>query len=113
MLFKEEHGNLLKNPNYTHLYRVASTRIEPLQGDPWLSGLHVDRLPGVVPLVDDDVLVLLRGDVRLPRYVEAAGDRGNILDYGRGRTLRSVNLSDFISYVPGRVRNRKFEWLMI
>ena len=77
-----------------YLYRVASTRIESLQGDPWLSCLHVDRLTGVVPLVDDDVLVLLRGDVWLPRYVEAAGDWGNILDDRRRRTLRSVNSSD-------------------
>lgn len=58
-----------RNPSNSlteYLDSVASSGIEPLQGDSRFSSLHVDRLPGVVPLVDDDVLVLLRGDVRFP-----------------------------------------------
>ena len=99
-----------------HLDSVAGSRIESLQGDSGFSSLHVDRLAGVVPLVDDDVLVLLRGDVRFPRYIEAAGDRGNVFDDRRRGILKSVQsfcyVRETLSLLRAMLRTRWMEFVM-
>ena len=108
-----------RNPSNSlteYLDSVASSGIEPLQGDSRFSSLHVDRLPGVVPLVDDDVLVLLRGDVRFPRYIEAAGDRGNVFDDRRRGILKSVQsfcyVRETLSLLRAMLRTRWMEFVM-
>ena len=64
----------------SYLDLVAGPWVEVSQLCEHLGRLDVDRLPGVVPGVHHDVLVLLAGHVSPPRDVEASWNRPNHLN---------------------------------
>ena len=67
-----------------HLYLVLGARVELPQLGLLLRGLDVDRLLGVVPGVDHEVLLLLARHVRAPGDVQTTLDGLHILDDGLG-----------------------------
>ena len=64
----------------SYLDLVAGPRVEVSQLREHLGRLDVDGLPGVVPGVHHDVLVLLARHVRSPRDVEASRNRSHHLN---------------------------------
>ena len=67
----------------TYFDFISGTRIKIVEFDLRFDCFDVGWPAGVVADVDDDVLLLLRGHVRLPRDVQAAFQRLDVLDDGR------------------------------
>ena len=100
----------LNGTPFPHLDLIPRPRIEFFYGDPRVPGLYARQFAGVIAHVDDDVLLLLGGDVTLPRDVEAASDRVHVLNDGRGGAYKEYRKIFCLlsAQVTHTCKNRKF-----